>query len=78
MNNNAILLPEWANQSAIQLTWPHEGTDWREYLDDICATYAEMADAITRYEKLLVVAPEPESLKKELSKRLTRLSVGTI
>ena len=78
MNNNAILLPEWANQSAIQLTWPHEGTDWREYLDDICATYAEMADAITRYEKLLVVAPEPEFVKKELSKRLTSCQLDNI
>lgn len=78
MNNNAILLPEWANQSAIQLTWPHEGTDWREYLDDICATYAEMANAITRYEKLLVVAPEPELVKKELSKRLTSCQLDNI
>ena len=33
------LPPEWAEQSAIQLTWPHAATDWHEYLDDICSVY---------------------------------------
>lgn len=78
MNNNAILLPEWARQSAIQLTWPHTGTDWRDYLNDICATYIEMADAITRYEKLLVVAPKPQSVEKELRKKLTDCQMSNI
>lgn len=78
MNNNAILLPEWANQSAIQLTWPHEGTDWRDYLDDICATYIEMADAITRYEQLLIVAKEPDTVKKMLEKKLTTCQLNNI
>lgn len=78
MNNNAILLPEWAKQSAIQLTWPHEGTDWRDYLDDICVTYVEMADAITRYEKLLVVTPEPEKVKMMLEKKLTTCQLNNI
>ena len=37
-----------------------------------------MADAITRYEKLLVVAPEPELVKKELSKKLTSCQLDNI
>lgn len=78
MNNNTILLPEWANQSAIQLTWPHKNTDWKDYLNDICATYVEMADAITRYEKLIVVAPEPELVKIELSKKLTSSQIKKV
>lgn len=63
--------PEWARQSAVQLTWPHEGTDWREYLPEINATYVEMADAITRHEGLLVVTPEPEHVAALLKERLT-------
>lgn len=63
--------PEWARQSAVQLTWPHEGTDWREYLPEINATYVEMADAITRREGLLVVTPEPEHVAALLKERLT-------
>lgn len=61
---------EWEQQSAIQLTWPHSGTDWNEYLAEINETYAEMAEAITRYEKLIVVSPEYESVKKLLAQRL--------
>ncbi len=78
MNNNAILLPEWARQTAIQLTWPHKGTDWSDYLEDICITYTEMADIITKHERLLVVTPEPQSVEKELRKKLTDCQINNI
>lgn len=65
------LPPEWARQTAVQLTWPHSGTDWCPYLDDICAVYVEMADAITRHEGLLVVTPEPDNVMLQLKTRLT-------
>ena len=48
---------EWEPQSGIQLTWPHEHTDWAPMLDDITATYEEMAREIARRETLLVVHP---------------------
>ena len=70
--------PEWAEQSAIQLTWPHAGTDWREYLDDICAVYVAMADAITRHERLLVVTPEPDSVEAQLKRRLTDCQLANV
>ena len=58
MESKYILPPEWAEHSAILLTWPHAGTDWREYLEDICNVYVEMADAITRHERLIIATPE--------------------
>ena len=72
------LPPEWACQTAIQLTWPHAATDWRPYLDDICATYIEMADAITRHEGLLVVTPEPENVMSQLKTRLTECQLQRV
>ena len=42
---------EWEPQSAIMLTWPHAGTDWKPYLPEITDTYLELADIITRYEQ---------------------------
>lgn len=72
------LPPEWAEQSAIQLTWPHAATDWREYIDDICAVYIDMADAITRHERLLVVTPEPENVKTQLETRLTDWQLANV
>ena len=78
MGNKYSLPPEWAEQSAIQLTWPHGNTDWREYLDDINAVYVEMADAITRHERLIVATPEPENVLAQLEKRLTESQLAKV
>ena len=49
---------EWEPQKAVQLTWPHEGTDWAPMLPEITAVYEEMAREISKREDLLIVAPE--------------------
>jgi len=68
---NTFRMPaEWEPQSFVQLTWPHKDTDWRPYLDEITAVYVEMARAIVRHERLLVVAPEPEPVAARLRKTL--------
>jgi len=67
-NTSRLRFPaEWERQWGVQLTWPHEDTDWEPYLKEITATYIEMAKAITRYEMLLVVAPDIESVRQQLS-----------
>ena len=48
---------EWEPQSGVQLTWPHALTDWALMLDEITETYRQMADAIGRYEPVLIVEP---------------------
>ena len=65
--NNLVLPAEWEPQWGVQLTWPHEDSDWNPYLKEITATYIEMARAITRYEMLLVVAPDVELVRQQLS-----------
>ena len=52
------MLAEWEPQSAVQLTWPHENTDWAPILPDITAVYKEIAREISKREQLIVVAPE--------------------
>ena len=51
---------EWEPQWGVQLTWPHAGTDWAPMLDEITATYEEMAREIAKREQLLVVG-EPNN-----------------
>ena len=46
---------EWEPQWGVQLTWPHAGTDWAPILEEITATYKEMAREIEKRENLLVV-----------------------
>ena len=62
---------EWERQSFIQLTWPHAGTDWAYCLDAITDTFVQLSAAITRYEDLLIVTPETESVRQLLSAHLT-------
>lgn len=69
---------EWERQSMVQLTWPHEGTDWRTMLPAITTTYVQMADAISRRERLLVVGPEPDDVRTLLADRLTAAQMGNI
>lgn len=78
MGSKYILPPEWTEQSAILLTWPHAGTDWRDYLDDICNVYIEMADAITRHERLIVATPEPDKVMEQLKRRLTECQLSKV
>ena len=55
------MLAEWEHQSMVQLTWPHEGTDWATILDEITAVYEELAREIRKREPLLIVDSIPHN-----------------
>ena len=55
--NDYRMPAEWEPQSGVQLTWPHSDTDWAPMLDEVTATYREMASEIRRREPLLIVGP---------------------
>ena len=46
---------EWEPQWGVQLTWPHAKTDWAPMLEEITATYEEMAREISKREELISV-----------------------
>ena len=70
--NHSFRLPaEWEPQSGIILIWPHEDTDWRPYQNEITEVYLQMADAITRYESLLITVHDTEKVHSLLAERLT-------
>lgn len=52
---------EWERQSAVQLTWPHDKTDWAPILTEITAVYDEMAQEIRKREPLIVVDDIPHN-----------------
>ena len=37
---------EWAEQDFVQLSWPHENTDWAYMLDEVNICFAEIANCI--------------------------------
>lgn len=63
----AILFPaEWHPQSAVQLTWPHEGTDWAPLLDEVVPCFVAIAKAIAARELLLIVCPDAAPVRRAL------------
>ena len=59
---------EWERQSGIMLIWPHEETDWNPCLKEITETYLQLAETITRYENLLIVARHVEDVRTLLGR----------
>ncbi len=57
---------EWEPQSFIQLTWPHEQTDWHDILDEVYTCYLNIARQVVRYEDLLIVTPNPADVSQQL------------
>ena len=62
-----LYLPaEWHKQQMVQLTWPHEKSDWAYMLQEVERCFTEIAIAISRREKLLIVAPDTDAVRKHL------------
>ena len=65
--NVDILFPaEWVPQSAVQLTWPHEDTDWAPILEEVVPCFVSIAHEIIKREKLLIVCADQEIVKQQL------------
>lgn len=62
-----ILPAEWTRQSGVQLTWPHAATDWAYMLDEVQTCFLHIAREIAARELLLIVTPEPEEVKRQIS-----------
>lgn len=68
IHKRELFLPaEWHRQQMIQLTWPHEGTDWNYMLPEVEECFTELARAISSRQKLLIVAPATEKVKERLA-----------
>ena len=52
---------EWEHQSAVQLTMPHEHTDWAPILPEIMEVYEEMKREISKREPLIIVDDIPHN-----------------
>jgi agmatine deiminase len=52
---------EWEPQQAVQLTFPHAGTDWADMLDEVLPCFVEIVETISRYEAVIVVCNDAEA-----------------
>lgn len=72
MSNAKLQLPpEWTDQNAVLLTWPHENTDWKPILDEVETLYFQLAKEILKRESLIISCGDSEKvdvIKSVLSK----------
>ncbi len=66
MTNSIFFPAEWHPQSAVQLTWPHEATDWCEMLDEVLPCFVQIATEVLKREKLVVVCPDAQEVRRAL------------
>lgn len=59
---------EWEVQERVQLTWPHETTDWASMLDEVVACFTEIAREVALREQLTIVTPFPLRVEEHLRK----------
>ena len=72
---NTLFMPaEWHKQQMVQLTWPHEGTDWNYMLAEVEVCFIELAKAISARERLLIVAPDTAKVRCVLEKAGANMS----
>lgn len=58
---NPRLPAEWEIQDGVLLAWPHEASDWAEMLDEVQPVFVEIIRQITRFERVVLTAPQPAS-----------------
>lgn len=66
-----FLPAEWALQSGVMLTWPHQDTDWSPYLEYITRTFLELSATIAKRERLVIAAACPKSVWDMLKEQLS-------
>ena len=67
--HNTLRLPaEWEPQEAILLAWPHQNTDWLPTLDQVTEVYTELIRQISRFETVIIIAPELNPVRAALQK----------
>lgn len=68
MKKNITILPaEWHKQAFVQLTWPHEDTDWNYILGEVEKFYVKIAEEIARRQKLIIVCRDAMKVKSMIN-----------
>lgn len=70
-----FLPPEWAPQSAVQLTWPHAEGDWAPHLALVEPSFVEIARQVSLRERVLIACNDADHLA-HVRALLTRAGVA--
>lgn len=63
---NRRLPAEWEEQDGVLLAWPHESSDWHPVLEIVEPVFVEIVRQISRFERVLIVAPDSAAVQAQL------------
>jgi agmatine deiminase len=72
---------EWEIQDGVLLAWPHHGSDWAPLLDEVRPVFSEIIRQITRFERVLLTAPDADDARLFLTQAgidMTRITIYEI
>lgn len=64
---DTIMPAEWHRQKAVQLTWPHKGSDWDYLIDEVEICFVKIAKEVATRQHLFIVTLEESRLEKFFS-----------
>jgi agmatine deiminase len=67
LHSGSRLPAEWESQDAVMLAWPHQNSDWVNILDEVWPVYLELARQISRFERVVIITPEPDVVRAQLT-----------
>ena len=56
-----MLIPEWAPQKAVLISWPTEKTDWKSNLSQATQCYKDLVIAITQHQSVIILVDSTET-----------------
>ncbi len=62
-----VLPAEWHEQRMVQLTWPHEDSDWDYVIDDVRLCFKNIAREVAARQPLLIVARDAEEVRIQIA-----------
>lgn len=68
---------EWEKQKALIVVFPHEKTDWSEYIGEIQKAYVDFIACICEFEQCIVICDEKNAKKLKPHKNLKTIHVNT-
>jgi len=66
VNCERRLPAEWEPQDGALLAWPHEESDWHPYLEQVEPVFVEIVRQISRFELVIIAAPDPRAVREQL------------
>lgn len=58
---------EWQPMEVVMIAWPHKDTDWCDMLEEVHECYDNLAHAIARHARLIVIGPNLDDARRRLA-----------